>query len=233
MHDGAVRVPHRPAVDLVVPVKSLRAAKSRLRGAADHGLGDPVAHARLVLAQVLDTVEAARAAASVRRLVVVTSDTAVAAELAELGVESVPEGPVAGLNGALAHAAGRLAVADPAASVGALQADLPALRAHELEAALAVAAALFAAGADRAFCADTSGLGTTLLVAAPGTALQPAFGIDSAHRHAASGARPLTGPWPGLRRDVDTPEDLNEAAELGLGRRTGELISLCRNGELT
>lgn len=230
MHDGGVPPPGRPAVDLVVPVKGLHAAKSRLRGAADGGLGDHDAHARLVLALVLDTIEAARAADGVRRLVVVTSDPAVTTRLRAEGVDTVAEGPVAGLNPALARAARRLTDADPCAVVGALQADLPALRPDELAAALDHAAAAFTAGADRAFCADASGLGTTLLLAAPGVALRPAFGAGSAARHAASGARELHGEWPRLRCDVDTAADLSAATELGLGRRTGELLALCAKG---
>ena len=43
-------------VDLVVPVKRLAAAKSRLRDPA----GDPAGHTRLALALTLDTVAAAR-----------------------------------------------------------------------------------------------------------------------------------------------------------------------------
>ena len=47
-------------MDLVVPVKPLYAAKSRLRGAADRGVGDPDAHAALALALAHDTVAAVR-----------------------------------------------------------------------------------------------------------------------------------------------------------------------------
>ena len=75
----------------MVPVKPLYAAKSRLRGAADRGVGDPDAHAALALALAHDTVAAVRAATAVRRLLVVTSDPVVAAELAAVGVEVGPD----------------------------------------------------------------------------------------------------------------------------------------------
>jgi 2-phospho-L-lactate/phosphoenolpyruvate guanylyltransferase len=54
----------------------------------------------------------------------------------------------------------------------------------------------------------------------PGGDLDPHFGPGSAVAHAASGARPLDGDWPSLRRDVDTPADLTAAARLGLGPRS-------------
>lgn len=200
-------------VDLVVPVKTLDRAKSRLLGAADGGLGDPTAHAALALALALDTITAALPV--VRRVLAITSDPAVAAELHAMGVESVP-GPV-GLNPALRHGAALLRERDATCVVGALQADLPALRPAELAAAIAEA------DGRRAFCPDRQGTGTTLLLSAPGAVLGPRFGVGSADAHAASGAVALLGPWPTLRCDVDTAEDLGLAASLGLGARTSAL----------
>ncbi len=234
VHDGEVRS-STPTVDLVVPVKPLDAAKSRLRGAADRGIGDAGAHAALALALAHDTVDAARAAPGVRRLLVVTSDPVVTAELTAIGVSVTPEGPARGLNAALEHGAAVLRAAgalngagNPPAMLGALQADLPALRPDELGAALAAAADLFADGAARrAFCVDADGTGTTLLLCAPGEPLRPCFGAGSAQRHRRSGAHPLPGDWPGLRRDVDTAADLRHAAEIGLGEHTRGLLAPC------
>ena len=205
-------------VDLVVPVKPLHAAKTRLRGAT--GNDDADAHSALALALAHDTITAVRAARMVRRLLVVSADPSVAAELAAIGVEVVPD-PGGGLNAALHHGAALLRARDPAAPVGALQADLPALRPDELDAAVAAAA-----GTERAFCADAEGTGTTFLLAAGGIDLAPRFGTDSASAHGAFGALPLVGRWPGLRRDVDTPDDLRVAAELGLGSRTRAVLAL-------
>jgi 2-phospho-L-lactate guanylyltransferase len=207
-------------VDLVVPIKPLAVAKSRLRGAADRGIGEQRAHARLAMALALDTVAAVRAAGSVRHLLVVSSDPVVAAELGVAGVEVVPDGPVSGLNPAYQRGAALLQSRDPAAAVGALQADLPALRPDELDAAITAALGMFAAGAKRVFSPDAEGTGTTFLLAAPGAPLEPTFGVGSAQLHEESGAVRLHGAWPGLRRDVDTPDDLREAADLGLGKHT-------------
>lgn len=212
-------------VDLVVPVKPLAKAKSRLRGAADGGIGEPRAHARLAMALARDTINAVLAARAVRHLLVVSSDPVVAAELGVFGVDVVPDGPVPGLNLAYERGAAVLRERDPATAVAALQADLPALRPAELDDAIDAALALFAAGARRAFVADAEGTGSTFLLAAPGVALDPRFGVGSARRHEESGARPLVGSWPGLRRDVDTADDLRAAADLGLGGHTSCVLT--------
>ncbi|MEH0939236.1 2-phospho-L-lactate guanylyltransferase, partial [Micromonospora sp. CPCC 205543] len=133
----------------------------------------------------------------------------------------VPDAPDAGLNAALRHGA---AAAAADAWVAALTADLPALRPAELAAALTAAAT---PPAVRRFVADAPGTGTVLLTAPPGVALAPRFGVDSARAHAASGALPLTGPWPSLRRDVDTAADLAAARRLGLGPGTAALTTAC------
>ena len=208
----------------MVPVKPLHAAKTRLRGAADRGVGDPDAHAALTLALAHDTIAAVRAARSVRRLLVVSSDSIVAAELAAVGVEVVPD-VSGGHNAAVRHGAVLLQSDDPAAPVGALQADLPALQPEELDEAVAQTLALFAGGARRAFCGDTEGTGTTALLAAPRIPLEPQFGARSAQRHGESGAVALSGIWPGLRRDVDTGDDLCAALALGVGPHTRALLA--------
>jgi 2-phospho-L-lactate guanylyltransferase len=198
-------------VHLLVPIKPLHLAKSRLLGAADGGLGQPDAHADLVAAVALDTVTAARRVAEV---VVVTSDPRLATDLDSEGVEVLADSPSAGLNAALRHGDAILRRRDPAARIGALQADLPALRPVEL------AAALEAAGEHRAFCADRHRTGTTLLLAEPGRPLDPRFGADSATAHREGGARSLEGAWESLRCDVDTAADLEMATALGVGPRT-------------
>jgi 2-phospho-L-lactate guanylyltransferase len=219
-------VVHDP-VDLVVPVKELRRAKSRLAPAvADLPGGDADrarAHRALALALARDTLRAARAATRTGRLVVVTGEPAIALGGAGEPREDVPD-VGGGLTAALRRGAEHLrrTAERPGAprAVAALQADLPALRPDELDEALERAAAVFADGAERAFVADHAGTGTTLLVAAPGRALRPRFGPGSADAHATSGAVALDGAWPGLRSDVDTTADLGRARDLGAGPET-------------
>lgn len=210
-------------VDLVVPVKPLPRAKTRLRGAADGGVGDLDAHLRLALALARDTVQAAVSAPAVRDVLVISSDPAVAMEVGALGVEVVTD-PGRGLNGALRHGAALLRIRDAGSAIGALQADLPALRPADLDDAVARAAALFAGSTRRAFQPDAPGTGTTLLLAAPGHDLDPHFGGASAAAHRASGAVELPGERPGLRRDVDTAADLDEAVALGVGAWTRAVL---------
>lgn len=205
-------------VDLVMTVKALSRAKSRLFGTADRGIGDRAAHEALVLALVRDTAAAASAAPGVRRLLVVTSDPVIAGALVADGVATAPDEPGLGLNAALVHGAALLRESDPAAALGALQSDLPALRPDDLAAALAEA------DGRRAFCADRQGTGTTLLLAAHRAPLDPRFGPGSAGAHADSGAHLVGEATPSLRCDVDTAEDLDTARALGLGPHTRALM---------
>jgi 2-phospho-L-lactate guanylyltransferase len=205
---------------VILPVKRLEVAKSRLRGAVD-----PAVHEALALAMALDTVAAALACRVAGRVVVVSADRAVGAAAAELGAEVILDVPDAGLNPALAYAATLVRPRGSAASlpgVAALTADLPALRPDELTAALRAAEA--GDTIRRAFVSDAAGTGTVLLAARPGIGLEPCFGAGSAAAHAVSGAMMLHGDWPSLRRDVDTADDLTEAVRIGLGPRTGALV---------
>ncbi|MBQ1056039.1 2-phospho-L-lactate guanylyltransferase [Micromonospora sp. C32] len=195
---------------VVMPVKRLGAAKSRLRGALPG-----VPHEELALALAADTLRAARACPAVAGVLVVTDDARVRAAADAAGARVVAD-PGAGLNAAFRHGA---AAAGPRAAVAGLTADLPALRPAEL------AAALRATQGVRGFVADAPGGGTVLLAAPAGVPLAPQFGPGSAAAHAASGALPLAGDWPSLRRDVDTPADLATAAGLGLGPRTAALLA--------
>ena len=199
-----------PDWSVVVPVKKLAEAKTRLRGWLPPGQ-----HRRLVLAMAQDTVRAVLACPLVAEAIVVTDDPAVSGRMRALGAVPVPDRPDAGLNPALAY--GATVATGP--WVAALAADLPALRPAHLAGALRAAVA----AGERCFVPDAAGGGTTLLAAPPGTALDARFGPDSAAQHAASGARRLAGEWPTLRRDVDTVDDLAAAAGLGLGPRTAEV----------
>jgi 2-phospho-L-lactate guanylyltransferase len=198
-------------------MKPPRIGKSRLRGALGYPSGDE-RHAELVLALALDTLTAATSTAGVRRVVVVATDPAALDDLRGLGVEIVREPPAKELNAALRHGETWLRRDDPGSVVGALQADLPALRTHELAAALAEAAGR------RAFTADRQGTGTTLLLSAPGAPLDPRFGVDSSCAHEKSGAFSLELAGISLRSDVDTPGDLSHACMLGVGKHTASLL---------
>lgn len=195
-------------VVLLVPVKAWDRAKSRLRVAGGPGAAPEIV-GRLARAFAADTVAAAAACPAVAEVVVVTDGEPV--ELSP-GVRVLADEGRGDLNAALRAAEAQ--VRADGRGVAALCADLPCLAAHDL------AAALGSVSDGRAFVTDAAGSGTTLLIAAPGHDLAPAFGPGSARRHLDSGAVPVTLAVPTLRRDVDTPDDLEAAAALGLGVHT-------------
>jgi 2-phospho-L-lactate guanylyltransferase len=196
---------------LVIPLKPLTRAKSRLSDTAGDGV-----RPGLALAFAEDTVAAALACPAVANVAVVTDDGVAGRELAALGARIVADEPRAGLNAALTHGAAVVRSTRPETPVAALNADLPALRPRELALVLRAAAPF-----PRAFLADSAAVGTTLLAAAPGRALLPAFGTGSRARHRASGAVELSlDAVESVRRDVDTGDDLRAALALGVGPRT-------------
>jgi 2-phospho-L-lactate guanylyltransferase len=206
-------------VGLIVAVKRLAAAKTRLA---------PVFSARtrenVVLAMLVDTLTAAARVGSVQRITVITPDDAAAAAATELGAEVLsdptPEGHPDPLNNAIAAA--EQVVAESVSNIVVLQGDLPALQTQELTEAIAAARQH-----QRSFVADRLGTGTAALFAF-GAPLDPRFGPDSCARHRRSGAIELTGAWPGLRCDIDTPDDLAVARRLGMGPTTGRAVAASR-----
>lgn len=204
-----------PGVGLIIAVKRLTAAKSRLAA-----LFDPEARERVVLAMLVDTITAARNVPAVHSVTVVTPDPLASRAARELGAAVVadptePDHPDP-LNNAI------LAACDPVSAITSnmvvLQGDLPALQSRELAAAITDAARH-----QRSFVPDRQGTGTAALFAF-GVPLDPRFGTDSAGRHRDSGAVELVGAWPGLRCDIDTPDDLAAARVLGVGAATAAAV---------
>jgi 2-phospho-L-lactate/phosphoenolpyruvate guanylyltransferase len=198
-------------IGLIIAVKRLQAAKTRLA---------PVFSARtreqVVLAMLVDTIVAASRVSALRSITVVTPDDVAAEAAAGLGAQVLadptPQGHPDPLNHAIAAA--EAAITESTSNIVLLQGDLPALQTQELAEAITAARAY-----PRSFVADRHGTGTSALFAF-GTALDPLFGADSAARHRHSGAIELTGAWPGLRCDIDTPDDLRVARHLGVGPAT-------------
>lgn len=203
-------------VALIIAVKRLAAAKTRLA---------PVFSARtresVVLAMLMDTLTAAGRVRSLGSITVITPDDAAAAAAIDLGAgvlaDPTPEGHPDPLNNAIATA--ERALRSSFVNVVVLQGDLPALQTQELNEAIAAARQH-----RRSFVADRLATGTAALFAF-GSPLDPRFGFDSSARHRSSGAIELTGAWPGLRCDVDTPNDLAAARRLGVGPATARAIA--------
>nr|WP_308213795.1 2-phospho-L-lactate guanylyltransferase [Rhodococcus sp. FXJ9.536] len=212
-----------PRAHVLVAVKELHVAKTRLSGVFD--VADRTG---LVLSMLRDTLSVVRDVDSVVGVTVVTPDPAVARLARSVGahVYADPATPSAevrtdgqgehGLNAALAAAADHVRRSEQGVDVIALQADLPSLRSDEFGEALAAARI-----GGRSVVVDHHGTGTAALFSCdPSVPLDPRFGPGSAQRHLESGARPLHGHWPGLRTDVDTADDLDTARALGVGPAT-------------
>jgi 2-phospho-L-lactate/phosphoenolpyruvate guanylyltransferase len=202
-------------VGLVIAVKRLTAAKTRLAPVFSAATREHV-----VLAMLVDTITAASAVTALRAVTVVTPDDVAADAARQLGAEVLtdptPDGHRNPLNNAIIAAEVKVREATP--NIVVLQGDLPALQPQELAEAITAARAY-----PRSFVGDRHGTGTAALFAF-GVALDPQFGPDSAQRHRHSGAIELTGAWPGLRCDIDTPEDLLVARRLGVGAATTQAI---------
>jgi 2-phospho-L-lactate guanylyltransferase len=210
--------------DLVVPLKPTALGKSRLAAYAGPRRSE------LTRAMLLDTVSTALHSPEVATVLVVTDDGQIETALAGTGIHVIPDAPAAGLNAAIRFGFDHVRARRPGSPVAAVTADLPALRADDLTAAL-----VECAKHGRSFVSDAAGSGTTLLATTLAedrarNALAPEFGAESRAAHLRSGAAEITLAVPSLRRDVDTEADLSDAVRLGVGPRTrvvlGELNPL-------
>jgi 2-phospho-L-lactate guanylyltransferase len=202
-------------IGLVIAVKRLAAAKTRLAPVFSAATREAV-----VLAMMVDTIRAALAVPALQSVTVVTPDQVAADTARQLGAQALtdptPDGHGDPLNNAIAAA--EAVVRESTPNIIALQGDLPALQPQELAEAIAAARSY-----PRSFVGDRHGTGTSALFAFD-VPLEPRFGPDSARRHQHSGAIELTGAWPGLRCDIDTPDDLMVARRLGVGSATVQAI---------
>ena len=197
---------------MVLPLKGGPNAKSRL--AAPSGLAAAIA---------LDCLDAVLATSAVAEVVVVTPDLRLAQAATSAGAVVRSESrPGSGLTRAIQD--GLRGLEGPCA---VLLGDLPALRSADLDLALQHAGKALTtpgqgspAAPAMVFVPDADSVGTVLLAALSPARMHPAFGPQSARRHAESGALRLDLELPALRRDVDTQADLEVARALGLGPRT-------------
>ncbi|MBN9155553.1 MAG: 2-phospho-L-lactate guanylyltransferase [Microbacterium sp.] len=194
---------------VVVPVKRFQSAKSRL------DIGD--ARADVARAMAEDVLEVVGRCSAVSEIVIVTSEPNWPRECESSVPTRVHPDLACTLNGAASSA---VASVSPAVFSAIITADLPFLRTDELATALQ-------RGVDvaRGMVTDYPGTGTTLLTARPGAGHRPRFGEDSSRLHAEVGYVALnTGADAGLRRDVDTVEDLEAMSHLGIGPRTATAL---------
>jgi 2-phospho-L-lactate guanylyltransferase len=201
---------------VVVPVKGNPGAKTRLGGPGTD-------RAQLADAFALDTVAALAAAAPVLAVFVVTGDTVLGAQLARLGAHIVAEvrDPADPLNAAIDVGLAAAAAEFPTAHRAVVTGDLPGLTPADAERTFALAA-----HHERSMVPDADETGTTMLLALAGVPIGPRFGSGSRAAHEAAGHVPLALPArSGIRRDVDTPADLDLVERLGAGPHTSALLA--------
>lgn len=193
-------------IGVIVAVKNLASAKSRLAPSLSAAQRE-----QLVLGMLNHVLTVALQTPGIGVVSVVSPDPAAKAAAHEAGARFVfddtPREHSDPLNQAVRTAEHELRAS--VSNLVVLQGDLPALTLGELTEAVTAARSH-----QRSFVADRHGTGTAALFAF-GVGLDPLFGPDSARRHRDSGAVELTTDWPGLRCDVDTPDDLAAARELG------------------
>jgi 2-phospho-L-lactate/phosphoenolpyruvate guanylyltransferase len=183
----------------VLPVKSFRAAKTRL--AADLGVPQPE-----LAAEMAEGVLKALCASSLDAVLVVTRERAVMDLADAVGAEIVEEDELRG-HSAAATLGIRRALELGAERVLLAAGDCPLLTSAEID-------ALLARHSDPGvvILADRHGTGTNGLLLTPPTAIPPSFGMGSRERHAEL-AHHRGVPWtvedvPAFAYDVDTADDL-------------------------
>lgn len=208
---GAASSPAPRRTAVVIPVRSLEGAKSRLGEVLD-------AEERRELVELLlrRTIEAASGAPGVTLVTVVSPDAAVLAVARLAGARPIAQ-HTAGLNAGLVEA--RDVLHGDVDRLLILPGDLPGVTDDDVSALLAAADAADAADAARAdagegtvvLAPDRHGRGTNALLLEPPDVIEPAFGHESraAHRAAALDAGAAYVELVGrLDVDLDTPDDL-------------------------
>ena len=205
---------------IVIPVRSLTDGKRRLAPVLD-----PDERAGLVRRMFLRTLEAAIEAGP--PVLVVSPDPAALTLARDRGATGLEEPRPVELNHALELAA-REAAARGATALLVVSADLPDLEAEDLRAMLPPPPAAPSAPADAVvrIAPDEAGIGTNALYVRPPGLLSFEYGETSCRRHLeqarARGARVERVDRPGLRFDLDTPDDLERHEQRRLGRPDGD-----------
>lgn len=214
--------PSRPAVRVVVPVKELDTAKSRLSEVL------PSAYREGLVLAMLSDVLAALAAAGLADVDVLSPDRRVLGFAAACGARPLAQPPACAT---LAQAVDAAAASVSVDSLLVVHADVPLATAAELTALVSVqdAGQLDDGGGPMVVVApDRAGRGTNALLRRPPRAIPALFGPDSLVSHLAA-ARVAGVPcrvraFPGLAHDLDTPADLARFRASSGGTHTREFL---------
>ncbi len=214
-----------PDIWAVIPVKELEGAKHRLSPL----LAPPErqALARVMIAEVLDAVAAARGLAGI---LVVTLDPWATAEARRIGARVVTDGARDGHTGSV-NAGIRALLAEGRRGMLTMPGDIPAATPAEIEAVLA-AHPREGRGFTIAPAHDEKGSNAVLL--SPPDAVPLRFGDDSYFPHLDAarrqGIEPRIVPCPGIAMDIDHPVDLRLFLALPQSRGTRTRAFLQESG---
>lgn len=205
----------------VVPVKPFATAKLRLADVL--APRERMELARVMAEDVLDALATSRHLLA--GVLVVTADAQAAAMAGQRGAQILLEPAPAGINRALALAAGQLAASGNDNGLIVVPADLPQISADAIE----KIARLLAAPPAVAIVPAADDGGTNILACRPVGIIAPGFGPDSFERHRqaalAAGISPVVLAWPGLERDIDRPDDLAAFLSLHTATRTHDYLA--------
>jgi len=204
---------------VLVPVRSLVGAKKRLAH-----LLTLAEREGLALAMLADMIDALKAANSVDRVVVVSSDDLLLQHAGAAGADVLREKRAAGLNAAVQAAAERLED-DGISCLLTIPGDVPLLTAADVDRIFAARTATHPV----VLVPSGTGTGTNGLLLAPPTAIAPRFeGLSlAAHRSAcaAAGLETTVLRCTSFELDIDTPDDLAELATSPRDTRTVRLAA--------
>jgi 2-phospho-L-lactate guanylyltransferase len=192
---------------VIVPVKPLRRAKSRLSTVLTRDERETLSERMLV-----STLELLREVKDIERMLVVSRDSKALSIARNLGARTVAEHGAPELNNALIRAT-VVAQQFDVNGVLIIPADLPLLKVDDVEKliSLAVDPPVVVIAPDR------RGKGTNALLSSPPGLIEYDFGIDSFQRHIdrakEAGVRVVICEIPSIGLDVDLPEDLEYLRE--------------------
>lgn len=184
-----------PGLTVVVPVKRLACAKSRLDL-------PPQQRRQVAVELAARTVRTLLHSPSVTRVLVVTADPTVATVVAGLGADVRREPRRPGLNRAVRAGWRAARRRSPRHDLAVVVSDLPDLTVADVE----VAVAELRRTGEALVVVDHEGTGTTALLRTGRRRLPARFGPGSAVRHLEAGYRPASAALPGLRHDLDSLE---------------------------
>ena len=207
----------RRSIWAIVPIKSFDAAKKRLAGMLDAD-----ERRALMLAMARDVLTALSGSRRLAGILIVSRSPEVDALAESVGTARFAESAGTALPGALAEAAGHAARHHRAEGIFIVPADVPLVRADEID-------ALLKQHRQVTLLPDSNRVGTNGLILSPHDAIELVFDGKSFRPHLerarAAGLDPAVIADSGFALDVDTPGDLGRLLQLGPDTETGRFLN--------